>query len=472
MNLCQTECKSRCRMITILKSFWNNLDGEAWLRFFLAIAGLVLAFAAAVFSSAARESGNMLATAIFASSALFLAAVVGLTTVPYLARRVAATRVREALHYELTREGMVYLGTALVIGIAALNTANNLLFIVLAAMLAAIIVSGLASAAVIRRLDLDMAMPQNAFAGKPVAVRVRLTNPRLWMPAFSVKVFTPAGKKKRVPEWEWQKTEFIFPRRRQWLRLPDYTLRRKAPAQRTAQLLTRPVYFPYIGARDTAEAQVELIFPKRGLYSQDSFSVATRFPFSFLIKSRKIQLERELLVYPALLESDDVLDVLPMITGEFVSYARGRGSELYLIREYTPQDSARNLDWKATAKTGSLKVREYSREDERRLRLVFDNPEPGRVASSVYERSVSLAATLACHFNTENVELSFAGTEYGGGMNLEDFLRYLAMVQPAKTTESVLDTLPVSSDFNVIITARTPGTLPSALWFTSYVIYM
>ena len=459
-------------MITILKSFWANLDGEAWLRFFLAIAGLVLAFAAAVFSSAARESGNMLATAIFASSALFLAAVVGLTTVPYLARRVAATRVREALHYELTREGMVYLGTALVIGIAALNTANNLLFIVLAAMLAAIIVSGLASAAVIRRLDLDMAMPQNAFAGKPVAVRVRLTNPRLWMPAFSVKVFTPTDKKKRVPEWEWQKTEFIFPRRRQWLRLPDYTLRRKAPAQRTAQLLTRPVYFPYIGARDTAEAQVELIFPKRGLYSQDSFSVATRFPFSFLIKSRKIQLERELLVYPALLESDDVLDVLPMITGEFVSYARGRGSELYLIREYTPQDSARNLDWKATAKTGSLKVREYSREDERRLRLVFDNPEPGRVASSAYERSVSLAATLACHFDTENVELSFAGTEYGGGMNLEDFLRYLAMVQPEKTTESVLDTLPVSSDFNVIITARTPGTLPSALWFTSYVIYM
>src|SRR5690242_3183212 len=244
-------------MISILKSFWANLDGEAWLRFFLAIAGLVLAFAAAVFSSAARESGNMLATAIFASSALFLAAIVGVTTVPYLARRVAAARVREALHYELTREGMAYLGTALVIGIAALNTANNLLFIVLAAMLAAIIVSGLGSAAVLRRLELDLAMPQNAFAGKPVAVRVRLTNPRLWMPAFSVKVFTPTEKKKRMPEWEWQKTEFTFPRRRQWLRLPDYTLRRRTPPQRTAQLLTRPVYFPYIGARDTAEAQVE-----------------------------------------------------------------------------------------------------------------------------------------------------------------------------------------------------------------------
>ncbi len=459
-------------MISLLKSFFANLDGEAWLRFFLAISGLTLAFAAAVFSSAARESGNMLATAIFASSALFLAGVVGVTTVPYLARRVAATRVRQALHYELTREGIAYLGVALVIGIAALNTANNLLFIVLAAMLAAIIVSGVASAAVLRRLEVDVAMPQNAFAGKPVSVRVSLINRRLWIPAFSVKVYTPSDQKRRTPLWEWQKTEFIFPRKRQWFRFPDYTLRRKSPPPRAAKVLTRPVYFTYVAPRDSADAQVELIFPHRGLYTQDSFSVATRFPFSFLIKSRKIDLQREVLVYPALLQSHDVLDLLPMITGEFVSYARGRGSELYLIREYTPHDPARYLDWKATAKTGSLKVREYSREDERRLRLVFDNPEPGRVPSAAYERAVSLVATLACHFNTENVELSFAGSGYSGGIQLEDYLRYLAVVQPETSAESVLDALPVSSDFNVIITARTPGTLPSALWVSSYVIYM
>jgi uncharacterized protein (DUF58 family) len=459
-------------MFSQVKSLWTNIDGEAWLRFFLAVAGLALAFAAAVFSSAARESGSMMATAVFASLALLLAAVVGITTVPYLARRVAAARVREAFQYELTREGIIYLGVALIIGIAALNTANNLLFIVLAAMLAAIIVSGVASAAVLRRLDLDIVMPQNAFAGKPIAVRVRLTNPRLWMPAFSVKVFTASDKKKKTPGWEWQKTEFIFPRKRQWFRLPDYTLRRKTPPPRAARVLTKPVYFTFLAARETAEAEVELTFPRRGLYSQDSFNVATRFPFSFLMKSRKIQLSRELLVYPALLESDDVLDVLPMITGEFVSLARGRGSELYLIREYTPHDPARYLDWKATAKTGTLKVREYSREDERRLRLVFDNPESGRVSSAAYEHAVSLAATLACHFNSENVDLSFAGSGYGGGMHLADYLRYLATILPAPNIDSVLDTLPVSSDFNVIITARKPGTLPSALWFTSYVIYM
>jgi uncharacterized protein (DUF58 family) len=459
-------------MPTSIKTFFANLDGEAWLRFFLAIAGLMLAFTAAVFSSAARESGNMLVTAIFASTALFLAGLVGVTTVPFLARRVAAGRVRESLQYELTREGMAYLGVAMVIGIAALNTGNNLLFIILAAMLAAIVVSGIASAAVLRRLDLDIMVPSNAFAGKPVGVRVELHNPRFAVPAFSIKVHTPVDKKKKTPGWEWQKTEFIFPKRTKRFRLPDYTLRRKSPPPRQAKVLTRPVYFTFIGPRRTASAEVEITFPRRGMYSQDSFSVATRFPFSFLIKSRRVRLDRELLVFPALLESDALLDVLPMITGEFVSYLRGRGSELYLIREYTPHDPARYLDWKATAKTGELKVREFSREDERRLRVVFDNPEPGRVTPAAYEKAVSLAATLACHFNGQNVELSFAGSAYKSSEDLNDFLRYLALVQPARSEDSVLDSLPVSTDYNVILTARTPGTLPSALWESSYVIYM
>jgi uncharacterized protein (DUF58 family) len=232
------------------------------------------------------------------------------------------------------------------------------------------------------------------------------------------------------------------------------------------------VYFTFVGAQSSAGADLEVSFPRRGHYTQDGFTLATRFPFSFLVKSRKVALERDLLVYPALLESDDFLELLPMITGEFLSFVRGRGSELYRIREHTPQDPGRFVDWKATAKTGSLKVREFTREDERRLRLVFDNPEPGRVSTEAYERSVSLAASLACHFNSENVDLSFAGTGYDGGLHLQDFLRYLATVEPDSRDPLFLDALPVSHDFNVIFTSRPRGTLPSALWFSSYVIYM
>ncbi len=455
----------------VLKSILASVDGEAWLRFGIAVVGLALAFFAALLSTVARESGNLAATTLFATTALLLAGSVGLSTVPYLTRRVAGGRLRNAFDYEITREGIAYLGVALVIGVAALNTNNNLLFIVLAAMLAAVVVSGFASAAVLRGLGLDVLLPETAFAGRPIIACIRLVNPRRWVPAFSVSLAVASAKKKKKLKWEWQKTEFSFPKQRTWFRLPDYVLRRKTPAPRMPQIFDKPVYFTYVPPRVTADAEVELKFPRRGRYSQNEFSLATRFPFSFLIKSRKIKISRELLVYPALLEADDFLDVLPMVTGEFASYMRGRGSELYLIREHTPEDPVRFVDWKATAKTGTLKVREFTREDERRLRIVFDNPAPGAVSLPAYEHAVSMAASLAEHFTGENVDVSYAATGYVGGADLHDFWNYLALVQPARS-ESVLDSLPVSDDYNIVITARKPGSIPTALWASSYIIYM
>src|SRR5260370_2267744 len=117
---------------------------------------------------------------------------------------------------------------------------------------------------------------------------------------------------------------------------------------------------------------------------------------------------------------------------------------------------ARHVDWKATAKTGSLKVREFTREDERRLRVVFDNAEPGHVSSSAYEHAVSLAATLACHFYSENVDLSFARSDYDGPPGLDNFLSYLALVEPSRS-DWMLGSLPVSSDLNLLITPRNAG---------------
>src|SRR5437870_10029223 len=165
---------------------WLKLQiPEVWVRFLLAIAGLALAFGAAMFSTVSRESGNLWATLIFASMALLLATIVGLTTVPYLARRVAASRVRDAFDYDVTRVGIIYVVTVLLIGIAALNTGNNLLYIVVAVMLAAIVVSGFASALVLRNLELDIRLPEHVFAGRSMSARILLRNSRKWLPSFS-----------------------------------------------------------------------------------------------------------------------------------------------------------------------------------------------------------------------------------------------------------------------------------------------
>lgn len=454
-----------------LKSAFNQIDAEAWLRFVIALLGLALAFIAALLSTIARESGNIAATVLFASTALLLAGMVGVVVVPYLAKRVAAGRVRDALDFEITREGMAYLGVALIIGIAALNTTNNLLFIVLAAMLAAMVVSGFASAAILRRLELDVSLPEIAFAGKPISAHVRLHNSRRAVPAFSIRVTSRIKKKKKKAEWEWQKTEFVFPRKNQWVRLPDYALRRKAEPETLPPILENPIYFTFLPPQAALDAQVDLTFSRRGRYGQDSFHLATRFPFSFLIKSRRVKLKRELLVYPALLETEEFQNLIPMITGEYATMLRGRGSELYSIREHTPQDSARSIDWKAAAKTGTLKVREYARDDERRLRIVFDNPAPGTVSAGAYEHAVSVAASLAWNLDGQGIDLSYSAPSYDGEPSLHDFLMYLALIQPAHG-ESILESLSGSSDYNVIITGRKTGSIPAIVAGNSYIISM
>src|ERR1035441_8124115 len=159
---------------------------NVWVRFLLAIVGLTMAFATALFSTVARESGSVWGTVILASAALLLATFVGLTTVPYLARRVVATRMREAMDYDVTRAGMIYILISVVIGIAAINTGNNLLYVIVAALLSAILVSGIASALVLRSLVLDVHLPEHVFAGRPMLARLVLQNARSWIDRKSV----------------------------------------------------------------------------------------------------------------------------------------------------------------------------------------------------------------------------------------------------------------------------------------------
>lgn len=443
---------------------------EVWVRFLVAIFGLVLAFGAALFSTVSGESGSIWGTIILASAALLLATLVGLTTVPYLARRVVASRLREAMDYEVTRAGMIYILITVVIGIAAINTGNNLLYVVVSALLAAIIVSGIASAVVLQSLELDVLLPEHVFAARPMMARLLLRNASSWMPSFSVRV-VPA-KRKPARTWRWEAYTFGWPRHRapeqQWLRVPDRRLRRVSETLEKP-ILEQSVYFPFLAPEQELRADLELCFAERGRYREKNFGLATRFPFAFLTKTRRINLPREIIVYPVVEPTDRFLEVLPMVTGEFETFVRGRGYDLYRIREYMPEDSARHVDWKATARTGSLKVREFSREDERKLRIVFDNPAPGVLAPPVYERAVRLAASLAWHFHHEDVEVSFVAPGLEPTADVFDFLHYLALVEPQDATP-VFGRLRPSDDYNVIVTARGQADVPRALAGASYVI--
>src|SRR5580704_17426624 len=222
---------NKVRMETAAPEGWLHSSlGEVWVKFLLALVGLGLAFAAALFSTASGEAGHLWASVVLASLALVMAAFVGLVTVPYLARRAALERFRQTFHYEVTKAGVVYVLVTLVIGIAALNTGNNLLYIVVAAMLAAILVSGVVSALVLRGLELQVRLPEHVFAARPVVGRIALRNARRFLPSFSIRVVPARREKKKGmkprKQWQWEPTTFAFPPNRapenQWVKLRDW----------------------------------------------------------------------------------------------------------------------------------------------------------------------------------------------------------------------------------------------------------
>jgi uncharacterized protein (DUF58 family) len=440
-----------------LHRLWEQRDRGGWRNFALAIAVLSGALIVALFSAAAAQQGRIVLAATTTAVALGLAGWVAVTIVPRLAKRTSLRWIVYQVDYKLTREGIIYLAAVFILVLAAVNTGNNMLFMILACALAGILISGVLSRAVLTAVNLHFDLPEHIFAGQPVLAEVELQNEKQMLPSFSLRVVGDPKKDKKPG---------------------------------ASEILSKPVFFPYIPRLNSSRQKVEVTFPRRGVYRQDSFGIRTRFPFGFFEKTRIVDSNLEIVVYPRVADTDPFYEVLPLISGEMSSQFRGRGHELHSLREYTTNDSARFVDWKVSARAGHLMVREFAREDERRVLLIFDpfvgppssdSDEPAVANySDRFERAVSMAACIAWHFNMLNSGLQFRTHKFSTPMApaneiIYDALRELARIQPDPSSlgGAFLDDLASDHEFfKIIITARPQASIPSALWSSSYFLFI
>lgn len=426
-------------------------DWKGWQRFWQALFGLGLALLLALEATALRESGHFVLAAASALAALVLTAVVAVRTVPDLARGTTLSRLMVKIEYELTRAGLVYLAVVAAITLAAVNTGNNLLYVVLASLLAGLLISGVVSRLVLDGLEVEVVLPEHVFARQPVPVHVTLRNGKRFFPTFAVVLSGPGAKRRRG-------------------------LHRKP----NREILSEPVYWDYLPRQSSRTRHLELSFPARGRYAQQGLRLATRFPFGLLVKARVAPLQREILVLPPIQPTQEFYEILPLVTGEVESAAKGRGHDLYAIRNYQETDPARYVDWKATARAQQLKVREFTREDERRVVLVLDARLAGAsVAERVqFEKAVDFCACLAWHFYEIGAEMRFVTQGFETRMVRASEIIYpalecLALLEPRPGTDSdLLARLPsFGRGFHIILTSRPRGSIPTALWTTSYFVF-
>lgn len=433
---------------------WARADRPAVRAFSLSILALGIALILALYSGAAAELGSFPLASVSAVGALALAGWVAVTLVPTLAKRTPLRWIGYKMEYKITREGWIYIAGTLLVSLAALNTGNNLLFLVLACLISIILMSGILSSISLSGVEMRLELPEHIFAGQPVRAAVELINEKLTVPSFSLRV------------------EAVRPK-----------------GTAASAMLDTPVYFPYLRRQDRIQQGVPLRFPRRGLHRQDAFRIVTRFPFGFLQKSRILDLKTEALVYPSVEATVEMQELLPSIDGVLESLAKGRGQDLYALRGYVPTDSARHVHWKASARFGSLMVREFSREDDSRVLLVLDprrDPQEekrtGKAGgmSERFERAVNLCAALAWHFYERNSQFEFrsAGIETPlrpAEENIFEVLRFLATVRPVPfdPEHSLIQDLAAAPDrFKLIVTSQPHGSIPASLWSSSYVVFL
>ncbi len=440
-------------------SKWRN----AILGTLLVLAGL----AAASVTILARQTNNYALAAAAAILSLVSAVLMLIFVVPPLARSARVEVKRFDLPIEVTSGGGIFLVILMVVGFAAWNTGNNLLFLIFSLLCSSSFVGGVAGRGSLRDLIVSARFPDHIFAGEAAPVIVTLRNAKRLLPSFSILVeargpidSTDEGRNKR---------------------------RRKRYAKRAL------AYFTYVPHHAAAEQRVEQLFATRGHVLIDGFELSTRFPFGFFRLRRRLRARHvDIVVYPKPEPIGDELHLLPTYAGRMASLRRGVGQDLFSLRDYQPQDDLRHIDWKATARSRHLTVREFTAEDERRITIVFDTRDlfdsdsenfPGR-----FEAGVVQAASLLKHFIDERAEVRLMlGDElgnYGSGLkHLYDCLRRLAIVSPQKQSgdielmasagdESVKDNNVFDEDYAIVLTTAPQGSIPAKIWRASHVIYV
>jgi len=292
-----------------------------------------------------------------------------------------------------TREGWWIIGASFAVGLAATNTGNNLLYLILAMLLSFMAISGVLSEQTMRRLELERERPRRLFAGAPASFGVRLTNRKHRLPSFSLYVSEkdPAGGRPA--------THFLL----------------KVPPQ------GREVW------------QYSLTFPRRGIHCLPGLRTLTRFPFGLFVKESRPILTDAVLVYPSLCALTPGEIATALDPGWRERNRRGQGGSLRNLRPYRSGDDPRLLHWKTSAKAGDLMVKELADEDRPRVRLVVEDPAPDAPVE-VIEANISYVASIAVYAIRmgSQVDLTTADESTGfghGEAHLDGILERLALYE-------------------------------------------
>lgn len=162
----------------------------------------------------------------------------------------------------------------------------------------------------------------------------------------------------------------------------------------------KEVLFPLLEPGAEAEKHVDIYFPVRGIHAIKDVCVSSVFPFNFFIRYRTFDTVTEVVVFPESRQCDlpGLFEKDRGTRGEVSSTKRGYGGDLVTLRNYIPGDPLKYINWKATAKTGTLKTKELSSLSSMPVLIDYD-----RLLHKSVEMKISCVTFCILYFVKNNV---------------------------------------------------------------------
>ncbi len=309
---------------------------------------------------------------------------------------------------KVTREGKYFILITFGVGFAAINTGNNLLYLLLGMLLSLIVVSSVMSEMSLRQLTVKRRLPPRAQVNRAHTVEVEVHNHKDKVPSYAIEI------------------EDV----------------------RAGQPADKRCFFLKISPGSAQVAAYRRTPARRGRDEHVGFRIATRFPFGLFEKSRDLEAHDELVIYPAV----DNVTLPPKLArgaeaGQGLLEA-GRGHDILTIRPMREGDDVRDIYWRKSV--NQLVVRERAQEAEQDVQLVLDNQATANAndkewATAFEGRIRDTASRAVAHLKRgDRVTVRTVTGEavrVDRAVGADPLLRFLALLEPQPVRASRPETL-------------------------------
>lgn len=249
--------------------------------------------------------------------------------------------------------GVAFTFGTVAVGFAAMNTANNLLYLLMGAMIGFMTVSSWLSEQAIRDVSLERRLPRTTSVGQEFRLVYEVTNHKRFLPTLALEVVEPG--------------------------------------------LPNRAFVVHLAGRESGTARSVNSFVKRGIYPLGTVTLSTSFPFGLFRKERDVEIPAEVVVWPRTdrpVRQPQAGGGRERRTGLSARSTMGTRGEYRSLRGYRPGDDPRDIHWRSSARSQTPVIREYEADGAETRWICLDTREqPGEAAEVAVELAAALVAT-------------------------------------------------------------------------------